>query len=361
MRRTLLLAALAVVQVAIVASLLRTAASPAVMEVATLEAPAVVSLDEESVELSDVVDTIHVLSGTPENGLDMDAGRLRQGLAYDRGHFSWVVLEDRPGPEDGLRKAVAPALGKGEAGVFEASLDDGTLSFFYDLGGRDEALDVNWTGIAQAEMQASPLLAWAKRIDFMVISHYDEARCGGLRRMLQGDPAVPILGPPLAVARLRGPSTPSGLAITVTSLMQRKRLLALPVGLMPLSPRLLVYTYPIPGSPEDWNAYASALVIRGRRGWAVCDGCGGISPDRLVAQVEQALGQPVVTWAGASGFEGASEDAKVVGAMEALHRSHPDLEMVPLHATSFTAHSMISRIFGADRYRAGVLGSRIHL
>lgn len=361
MTRAVFLAALAVVQVALVVVLLRAASSPTVMDVATLEAPALFSLDEDVMEASDIVDTIHVFSGTPENGTDCEGDRLRQGLVFDRGHFAWVLLEDRVGPRDGLRSLVAPTLAADAARTFDAALGDGFVSFFYDLGSRDEALDVNWTVVGQVELQASPLLAWAKRVDFMVVSRYDAAHCGGLRRMLEGDPAVPIVGPPLGAPRLSGQTTPSNLAITVTSLMQQKRLSALPVGLVALAPRLKAYTYAVPGSPEDWNAYATALVIRGKRGWAVYAGCEGLPPDVLVTQVEGALGQPVVTYAGATGYQGASEDPAVVRALTRLRHSHPDLEMIPTHATSFTTHAMISRIFGAEHYRAGVLGSRIHL
>lgn len=359
--RTLLLGALVACQALLVLVLLRTASTATVGAVSALEAPVPVSLDDTPLERGDVVDTVHVLSGAPENGSEGEGDKLRESLIYDRGHFSWLVLDEPPSPGNGLHRRVAPFLPAESRAAFEAAVDDGILSFFYDLGGRDEALDVNWNTVGQVELQSSPLLAWAKRVDFMVISRYDAEHCGGLRRMLEGDPSVPLLGPPLALPQGQNAGTPTELAITVTTLMKQRRLLALPRGLFRLSPRLQAYTYVASHRPGSWDAYATALAIRGKRGWSLCAGSDALPPDDLIRRVESELGQPVVTYVGATGYRGASEEPAVVAALERLHRTHPDLDIVPTHATSFTTHALISRIFGPDHYRAGILGARIGL
>lgn len=314
-------------------------------EVMALEARPLIKTPSVVVSRRDVVDCLHCLSGAGE-AVESSDPLIRQ-LMPDPGHFSWIVLDDRAAPGDGLlRLAQQASLTKQEMGRFRRSVTDGVVNFFYDTGGREDFFKHNWSVVGAAALQASPLLSWEKGIDFVVLASYGADHASGLPFIASLNPRLPVFAPP------PHPDEGNAPAQAVRGL---QRVVVLPLGLHRLSRRLSSYVY------ETRGRYVAALVVVGSHGPVLVSGCDDLPPHRLIPRVERILGRRLAGFVGATGYRMGTEDPALAAQLRALAATHAGFHMAPGYATSDTAQAMLRRLFGDAGYQAGLLGARIHL
>lgn len=306
-----------------------------------------------------LVDAVHVFSGSQVLGRDAAAeehakpATFRSQLAFDPGHFTWIVLADGAGRHDALQAMAVDGLlpWSEPRRLAEAGLSDGLINVFYDLGGDDRAWLHNWSTVGVQEMQMSPLLPWMKRLDVIVLSSYDPEHCGGLDYVLRTTPDVLVLGPPLP--KSANPRWGGRGEEIVETAQAARRLRALPIGFHALTSRLSVLVYPVDDGPAE-----AALVIRTGERLTVVAGGGGRPLYDLVARVEKCTGRRVTGFIGATGVEGV--DAAALSALAALRRA-PGLRVAAGYGTSPEGFSALVEILGADAVKAARLGARIPL
>lgn len=359
----ILLAALVSVQIGLIGFLGWLFVDPAFHERMELDARPLLKTESVVVRREGIVDNVHELSGA--EGLDPEAERhpLRRQLVPDQGHFSWIVLQDRAVDDDALLRLLDGTSGSAkERKRNAAELSDGVLNMFYDLGGREDLFVQNWSAVGARELQLSPLLSWMKHVDFAVLSCYLPDHCTGLGYIARVNPRLPVLAP------MPHPDE-GGMADVVRGMA---RVVKLSPGYHRLTRRLaaLVYeTDPLDlsryvGVTDDkvgrrsTRHYALALILSGRDGRVLVNGVDGLPPDRLIPLAEEACGERVAAYVGATGWRLGSEDASLLARLQRLRARRPDLRIAAGYATSPVAQAMLRRVFG-DGVRPALQGSRI--
>ncbi|MBM3464120.1 MAG: hypothetical protein FJX76_18650 [Armatimonadetes bacterium] len=323
------LAVLVAIQVAILIFLLLLFRDPAFYQRRELEARPLINAPLPVVSRADVVEWVHVLSGAAP----LVGDSLRRDLAPDTGAFTWLVLRDRP---------IA-----GGSSALRATLADGTLNVVYDAGGLPGA--PNWERFGRSTLQASPLLAWEKQIDWVVVSCREADRCAGLATLLREQPRVVLAPPP----------HPQETAAALGLLEAAPNATLLPPGVTRLTSRVVAYVYetePLAGGRH----YALALGVKGAAGATLLNGTEGLPPHLLIARFERASGMRVARFVGATGYRIGLPDPALDRALRALRASHPRLSIVATAATTETAADMLRAVFGA-RFRATQIGDGIRL
>jgi hypothetical protein len=302
----------------------------------------------------DILDTVSIFYGSEAFDRDPLAERkgrvpsFRRALQFDPGHFSWVVLEDRVGPDLPLRRLGRKGVSGAALSQFDASLDDGVVNFFYDLGGNEGTFVHNWSTVGVQELQMSPLLTWTKRVDFIVLSAYDPQHCAALAYILRGNPDTLIFGPPLP------PVGDPGSEEIVRLARSAPRLVQLAPGLDRLTDRLAIFVY-----PSEEGGERAALVIQTGSRRTVLAGARGMSMAALVGAIERAGGGAVTGFVGATGYE--MDDERAQAELERLRKSHPDFQVAVGYGTPIEGLALIRGVLGPGRVHEALLGARIRL
>lgn len=326
-----------------------------------LEARPIVRAAGVVVRGEDVVDVAHIFYGSEAFGRDPIASEsahprsYRSELQLDPGHFTWLVLSDRPSRESPLRTLGAQGLrpGSDDSAQFEASLNDGVLNFFYDLGGDERTFIHNWSTVGVQELQMSPLLPWSKKLDFIVLSSIDPAHCAALDYILGRNPDILIFGPPLPTTAdpQFGPQQP----VLLEDLGAARRYHAFEVGLHALTDRLALFVY-----AGDEGVSHVALIIRSGDHTTLLAGVGVVDMASLIGAAEEAGAPSITGFIGATGYD-LGDDQPTIERLGALSRSHPRLRIAPGYGTSLEGFAMLVDVFGAGRVSSALLGARIPL
>lgn len=297
----------------------------------------------------DLLDTVSLLSGPEFLGLDF-ATEFRRGLSFEGGQFMWFLLQRAVGEDAPLMRLATEAVAsKEEQARLRDGFQDGVLSFFYDVGARRDLVVNNWNSVAVRELQASPLLPWTKRLDFVVLSTLSDTAVGGLGFVTELNQGVLLLVPPHDADRLKG-----------LGLFARKpNLVVLPAGLHPLSDGLWALVLPAPpasGHPAELDL----LVARADGSLVLFSGSGLNGPLVALREAARLTGRPIAMYVGATGYSVGPDTVRVEDDVLTLEREFPDVVLVPNGDTSVFAHGALGAMLG-ERYRPGRLGTRLRL
>lgn len=297
----------------------------------------------------ELLDTASFLAGPELLGIELPT-ELRRGLSFAPGQMLWLVLDRSLAGEDPLVREARKLFPTEEASAkLREGLQDGVLNFLYDLGGRRDLALQNWSGVAVRELQASPLLPWAKHLDFLVLSSLADSAVGGLGFVTERNPDVLLVVPTCAEARLR----------TLSSVPPNPHLLVLPEGLHPLAPRLWALVLAAPaasGHPAELD-----LVLERRDGSLVILAGSGLNPPSVpLRKVRELLGRDAALYAGATPWNVGWDSSGLEAEVTALTREFPTVTLVPNGDTSLVAHGVLEALLG-PRYRPGRLGTRVRL
>lgn len=294
----------------------------------------------------DLLDTVSLLSGPEFLGIEFPT-EFRRGLSFEPGQFMWFLLSRTVGEDAPLMGLIAGGVAsQDERARLRAGLSDGVVSFFYDVGARRDLVVNNWNSVAVRELQASPLLPWTKRLDFVVLSSLSDSAVGGLGFVTELNQGVLLLAPPHDPDRLRG-----------LGLFARKpNLVELPPGLHPLVDGLWAMVL------QSGRGAELDLLVEGSDGRLLLfSGSGLHGPLAALREAKRLTGREVSTYVGSTGFSvGPSETARVEDEALALQREFPAVTLVPNGDTSVFAHGTLGALLG-EHYRPGRLGTRMRL
>jgi len=344
-RLTLLLTCLLVVQVGLLiyVLILFTPLSPTMtMRLETPEAPPG-SLKERNL----LVDTINCMAADELLDRDPQAGAARQELVFDEGQFIWAVLRESVKPDAPILDMESRLATYQDRTIFRQLLTDGIVSFLFNLGAQEDTFRYNW-GIATRELQQVSLLPWAKRVDFVVLSDFNDDHRGGLDHLLKLNPSLLILTPPL-------PNEDEDIASLFTSFQNA---LPLPPGYTPLTERIgvLVLAVNHPGGLP--STYEASVLVDSDAGITILAGSGAPSAETIITQAAQATGRPIINYLGGTNLAYGQPNDPRLQTLKALLKQHPGLTFRPGYNTSLAAHEALSRTLGSS-YQPLRLGSRI--
>lgn len=297
----------------------------------------------------DVLDTVSLFSGPEFLGHDF-ATEFRRGLSFEAGQFMWFLLQRTLGREAPLvRLASASVPSEKERARLRDGLTDGALSFFYDVGARRELAVSNWNSVGVAELQASPLLPWTKRLDFVALSSLADSAVGGLGFVTELNQGILLLVPPHDPARLRR-----------LGLFARKpNLVELAPGLHPLAEGLWALVLPAPAG-SGHPAELDLLVERADGSLALFAGSGLNRPLVALREATRQMGRPVALYVGSTGYAVGWDTRGIEDEILALQQEFPQVVLIPNGDTSVFAHGALEALLG-PRYRPGRLGTRLRL
>lgn len=299
-----------------------------------------------TVKESDIVDTCSLLSGPVFMGLETPT-EVRRNLAFSDGQMMWFVLDESLKAKTPLMQRMLNAHFRYEwMQRFEQQLSDGTLNFLYDAGSVPGVSLQNWQNTAVPELQASPLLPWAKKLDFVVVST-DHFSLTGLPFIADLNPGMLFLLPPCNQAEFRRAIRLGG---------DDGNILTAQPGVHPLCRNLWTMVLACPQ-----GGYELDLIRRRHDGTLVVfSGASLNSPRTALDTCRQALGETPAVFVGTLGAGIGFDTEAFAHEVYLLKDNYPQLEIIPSADTSMTAYEVLCEAFGS-RVRPGKLGTRIKL
>ncbi|MGI5843065.1 MAG: hypothetical protein ACOX9B_02630 [Candidatus Xenobium sp.] len=297
----------------------------------------------------DLLEKVNILSGPEYLGIEL-LTPFRRSLSFQEGQMFWIFLQRRLSMGTPLVERAREAVREAEvAKRIQDGLCDGFLSFLYDVGGHRDVARQNWAATAVGELQASPLLPWAKKLDFVALSSLAETSVGGLRFVTDLNPEVLLILPEHDPVRFRG----------LRLFHQQPHAVVLPVGVHALAPGLWAQVLVAPvgtGHPAELN-----LLVEGGDGRIVLISGSSLNrPLVSLRQAKQSLGRRISTYVGSTGYVTAVDTSDLQDEIQAIHHEFPDLILIPNGDTSLLAHCALEALLGPS-YRPGRLGARVDL
>lgn len=309
---------------------------------------------EEEVEphlsAAEVLDKVSLLSGPEFLGIDFPT-RFRRGLVFEGGQFMWFLAGRRLSPSDGLLARAREVMEPQEYRRLEEGATDGVLSFFYDLGARKDLVTHNWGAVGVRELQASPLLPWNKRLDFVALSTLSDTTVGGLGYLTAYNQGIVMVLPPHDPRRLT--------ALGVFS--RAPNAVVVPAGLHELGPGLRALVLPVPASRGVPDTHELDLLVDTRDGRLLLFAGSGLNrPLDALRRARALAGRAPDLYVGATGYITGWDATELQAELAELAVEFPDLVMMPNASTTMVAHGAVESVLG-PRYRPGRLGTRLDL
>lgn len=297
----------------------------------------------------DILDTVTFMTGTEQYGRSTD-NILRKRMVYDGGQSFWILMEDRVSDSDELLKYAKGFMAQNDYITFAGKIkNDEVINFLYDLGGKEEVFRKNWREVGVEELKAAPFLPWKKKIDFMVLSRYNEAHWGGIGYILGYNPAMPIYCPPLTRST----------QIKNFKVMDRAQsLIPLLPGYTQLTPKVGAYVSKILMESGKDPIYELDMVLKVKGGVAVVAGAGLTEPLELVRNVKSATREDVLYYIGGTNLFVGLKTEELYSQMRKLKKIAPNIKVYPNFNTSMIAHQMMSEVF-KDKYHSTSQGLKI--
>jgi hypothetical protein len=342
-----------VAEIALILCLLFIGRGEGIAPLMELESPALASSlaagEIAPLARGEILDTVMFMSGT---SLEMGGDAGGPGSLPDEGHAYWILVDDRAGEEDGLLKAVRRGLGQRQYGDFCHRVQgDGVLSIVFGMGESGKAFKHNWQQAEREAGRISPLLPWELRADFGVIYSFDQDNLGGIPHFTAGNPAAPILCPPLHRDALLGRS---GIRAGAAPLVP------LPPGYTSLTRRLGAFVYPVKLAGMAQTRYQLCLVIHLDDGLAVISPGGGIEIAPLLQELKKALPGEVLYFVGSTGLHPVSPTPDGLARMEKALALAPRIKIYSGQDSSPAAGEMWRKVLGPHYHNARA-GFRVRL
>lgn len=320
-----------------------------------LETPVIIKENPEKEDLTirreDIIDTVTLMSGSQVHGRS-DENKFRQEMKFDSGQMMWLVLVGKVETGDQLLEFAKIAMSPTDYEHFRKNVQkDDILNLFYDLGEKEENFVNNWREVGVNELKIASLLPWKKKIDFIVISCFDERHMGGLPYIIRINPGLPVFCPPI---------TKSTAVKNMDTFNRAVNLIPLPPGYTRLTGKLGAYITPILDENGENKTYELDLIVQLREGVAILAGAGKMEPLQLVKDVTEATGQKVLYYIGGTNLYIGTENPQICKEIEEIKEIAPDIKFYPNFNTSLLAHQICEEIFG-DQYHRVQLGTRINL
>lgn len=297
----------------------------------------------------DLLETASILGAPEFLGIELP-NPFRRHLSFQEGQMFWLFLERNLSAATPLVERAREAIQDPEdARRVQDGLCDGFLSFLYEVGGQRDVARQNWAATAVRELQASPLVPWAKKLDFVVVSSLAETSVGGLGFVTDLNPEVLLILPEHDPARLQ----------ELRLFRQRPNAVVLPAGVHALAPGLWAQVLEAPvgtGHPAELN-----LLVEGRDGRVVLISGSSLNrPLDSLRHAQQSLDREVSRYVGATGYVTGADTSSLQDEIRELRHEFPDLILIPNGNTSLLAHGALEALLG-PRYRPGRLGTRVDL
>ncbi|MCD4784452.1 MAG: hypothetical protein K8T10_11580 [Candidatus Eremiobacteraeota bacterium] len=297
----------------------------------------------------DILDTVTLMTGIEQYGRSAD-NILRKKMVYDKGQSFWILMEDKVSDSDELLKYSKEFMAPSDFTAFAGRIkNDEVLNFLYDLGGKEKIFRNNWREVGVEELKAAPFLPWKKKLDFMVLSRYDESHWGGIEYILGYNPAMPIYCPPLTkLAQLKN----------FKAMSRAQSLIPLLPGYTQLTPRVGAYVSTIQMESGEDPRYELDIVLKVNGGVAVVAGAGLAEPLDLVRNVKSETGEDVLYYIGGTNLFLGLKTKELYSQMRELKKIAPNMEVYPNFNTSMIAHQMMKEVF-EDKYHPTSQGLKI--
>jgi len=297
----------------------------------------------------DILDTVTFLSGTEQYGRSTE-NILRKRMVYDKGQSFWILMEDRVSDNDELLKYAKGFMAQNDYMTFADKIkNDEVINFIYDLGSKEEVFRRNWKEVGVEELKAAPFLPWKKKIDFLVLSRYNEAHWGGIGYILGYNPAMPIYCPPL---------TRSTQLKNFKVMDRAQSLIPLLPGYTQLTPRIGAYVSKINVEEGKDPIYELDMVLKVQGGVAIVAGASLTEPLELVRNVKSATGEEVLYYIGGTNLFVGLKTEELYSQLREMRRIAPHIRVYPNFNTSMIAHQMLREVF-RDNYHATSQGMKI--
>ena len=298
----------------------------------------------------DILDTITLLSGTEADGRAVEENSLRKNMVFDSGQAMWLLFEEKIKEDEKIFEYSRGVMEENDFKTFkEKVMSDEVINIIYDMGESEDTYRPNWREVGVKELQAAPFLPWKKKIDFIILSSFEDKHWGGMSYILKFNPAIPIICPPL---------TKEDVLKNSQILDRAHNLIPILPGYSRLTSRLSALVTSIPMGKGKDPRYELDLVLDIEGGVAIIAGSGLLEPLEIVKKVKEETGKKVLYYIGGTNLLVGLESEELRSQMEELKRIAPEMKIYPNFNTSMIARQMLKEVF-EDKCHDAPLGLKI--
>ena len=300
----------------------------------------------------DLLDTVTLLTGTEADGKAVEENALRKNMIFDPGQAMWFVFEEKVNKKDEIFEYAKSVMAEKDFDSFREKLcSDEIVNVLYDVGDNEDSYTTNWREAGVRELQAAPFLPWKKKIDFIVLSTFEDKHWGGLAYILKFNPSIPIICPPL---------TKSDIVGNTRIIDRAQNLVPILPGYTRLTARLGALVTSMPRVEGKDARYELDLILHVDGGVAIIAGSGLLEPLEIVRQVKMATGKEVLYYIGGTNLQVGLESDELKNQMKELSAIAPKMQLYPNYNTSMIAKQMLREVF-KEKLNDTPLGLKIRL
>lgn len=293
--------------------------------------------EDFTLDLYDILDTVTLLTGTEADGRATEENALRKNMIFDPGQAMWLVYEEKIAKNAEIFEYAKSVMAEKDFDSFrEKLLSDEVINVLYDMGDNEDTYTSNWREVGVRELQSAPFLPWKKKIDFIVLSTFEDKHWGGLAYILKFNPAIPIICPPLTKSDIVGNSR---------IIDRAQNLIPIMPGYTRLTDRLGALVTSMPRVEGKDPRYELDLVLQIDRGVAIIAGSGLLEPLEIVRQVKMSTGKEVLYYIGGTNLQVGLESEELKNQLRELSVIAPKMQFYPNYNTSMIAKQMLREVF----------------
>ncbi len=285
----------------------------------------------------DILDTVTLLTGTEADGRATEENALRKNMIFDPGQAMWLVFEEKISGKDQIFEYAKSVMAEKDFDSFREKLcSDEVVNVLFDMGDNEDTYTTNWREVGVHELQSAPLLPWKKKIDFIILSTFEDKHWGGLAYILKYNPAIPIFCPPL---------TKSDIVGNARIIDRAQNLVPIMPGYTNLTARLGALVTSMPRGEGKDPRYELDLVLHIDGGVAIITGAGLLEPLEIVRQVKMSTGKEVLYYIGGTNLQVGLESEELKNQLRELKAIAPKMQFYPNYNTSMIAKQMLGEVF----------------
>lgn len=308
--------------------------------------------DDFVLDRYDLLDTVTLLTGTEADGRAVEENPLRKNMIFDSGQAMWLVFEEKIAEKAEIFDYAKSVMAEKDFDSFREKLrSDEIINILYDVGDNEDTYTSNWREVGVRELQAAPFLPWKKKIDFIVLSTFEDKHWGGLAYILKFNPSVPIICPPLTKSDIVGNNR---------IIDRAQNLIPILPGYTPLTARLGALVTSMPRAEGKDPRYELDLVLHIDGGVAIIAGAGLLEPLEIVRQVKMATGKEILYYIGGTNLQVGLESDELKNQLKELSAIAPKMQFYPNYNTSMIAKQMLREVF-KEKLNDTPLGLKVRL
>lgn len=300
------------------------------------------------VSRASLTDKVTFLSAPLFLGIN-ERDRFSRDLSFGTGSMLWFVLDRQLKAEDNVLQSWPAGRSRMSERTRKRLADgthDGIINFLYDTGSQQDISLLNWSRLAVEKLNAAPLFAWQKRLDFVVLSLADEKFNGGAQFILEANPDTVFICPQMELSDSK-PIFSSALSLQT---------IVVPPGIHKLMDGLWGAV-----SKADGGYYELDLVYVAHDGEITIFFGGGCADfEQVIDAVTKYFGRAPGIAAGSFGTDASWSDESFKKRMKNLAAKYPELKIYAGGGTGLAGYDIMQDAFG-ERLQPARLGGDIKL